>query len=613
MNKYLHKFLPFVLVVGILVSMVCHVGAANVTSFSDVPQTHWGYKTVMAMAGRGLFKGTTEPVNGVGTFSPEIRMTRAEFITVALRAVCPEKAQAIGNVGEKWWTGLYNLALKEQLLYPTELDNGDMDKPMSRQEMAMVMVRCVEKQGERPEMLVDPAQIADYATISDYYRENVRECFSFGLLGGVDIKGTFKPLDSLTRAEGATVLCRLVDKSTRLQVVFQQNTGLVSGGDTGSGGRLSVDTGSGGRHNGNTGIDAGSIGGSGNTSGSVSGGGSGNTSSSVSGGNSGSGTGAIPGNGKENELVYLPWENGGKQPSEYTYAEFTALTVPQQNAFSGTFKNKAAFEAWLKKAEAEANKVEVPWENGGKQPKDYTLEEFEALIQEQKKAFVNSFRNEDAYAAWLEKAQGGSKEPEQPLDKVPEDYTWEEYMQMTEAEKEVFIGSFRNEAAYEAWLERVKEEQVDTVLPLNKRPSDYTWEEFLGLTPEEKEIFQEEINRYGGFEAWLEKEQSGSTDSELPLDKAPEDYTWEEFEALTPTQQDTFRESFYNSAAFEAWVRRARENTQDNTLPLDKNPSDYTWEEFLDLTEEEKEIFQEEINRYGGFEAWLNKVLQMQE
>ena len=85
----------------------------NKISFSDVPETYWGYKTIMDMTGKGLFKGTTEPVNNVGTFLPESSMTRAEFIVVALRALCPQKAHNAANFFDKvWWDGYYNLELR---------------------------------------------------------------------------------------------------------------------------------------------------------------------------------------------------------------------------------------------------------------------------------------------------------------------------------------------------------------------------------------------------------------------------------------------------------------------------------------------------------------------
>lgn len=75
-----------------------------VSSFSDVPSSHWAYKNIMAMTSKGLFSGTTTPINGVGTFAPDKTMTRAEFVTVVMRAMYADELNAMPKVGagEAW-------------------------------------------------------------------------------------------------------------------------------------------------------------------------------------------------------------------------------------------------------------------------------------------------------------------------------------------------------------------------------------------------------------------------------------------------------------------------------------------------------------------------------
>lgn len=59
-------------------ALTCTATASEVTSFSDLPETHWAYHNVMEMVKSGIFNGTSAPVNGVGTFSPDKYMTRGE-------------------------------------------------------------------------------------------------------------------------------------------------------------------------------------------------------------------------------------------------------------------------------------------------------------------------------------------------------------------------------------------------------------------------------------------------------------------------------------------------------------------------------------------------------
>ena len=103
------------------------------------------------------------------------------------------------------------------------------------------------------------------------------------------------------------------------------------------------------------------------------------------------------------DITVAPWEDGGKKPTEYTYAEFEALHPAHQIAFQEWFGGLDKFDEWLQKA----NYVEVekPWESGGKKPSEYTYEEFEALTPGQQIAFQNSFESMDEFAQWLQSVQ----------------------------------------------------------------------------------------------------------------------------------------------------------------------------------------------------------------
>ncbi|MBO5069615.1 MAG: hypothetical protein J6C37_04555, partial [Roseburia sp.] len=94
-----------------------------------------------------------------------------------------------------------------------------------------------------------------------------------------------------------------------------------------------------------------------------------------------------------------PWENGEKKPSDYTWEEFNALTGAQQIAFQNSFESVEAFDEWLQ--EAQFGDTDNPWENGGKQPKDYTWKEFEALTPAQQMAFQRSFGSIEEFEKWL--------------------------------------------------------------------------------------------------------------------------------------------------------------------------------------------------------------------
>ncbi|MBQ2725298.1 MAG: hypothetical protein IJF78_06315, partial [Clostridia bacterium] len=138
-----------------------------------------------------------------------------------------------------------------------------------------------------------------------------------------------------------------------------------------------------------------------------------------------------------------------------------------------------------------------------------------------------------------------------------EDYTYREFEQLTDAQQI----AFQNEIDFEAWLERVQggnsgEEEMPWDKPGAKRPEDYTYREFEQLTDAQQIAFQNEID----FEAWLERVQGGNSgeEEEMPWDKPgakrPEDYTWEDFEDLTMAQQIAFQSAFDDEDGFMDWL-----------------------------------------------------------
>lgn len=221
------KLLTAMITAGLILSMSVPTFAAEpeIKSFSDISASYWGYKDIMAMASKGLFSGTGTVVDGVGEFSPNKTMSRAEFVTVVVRALYNDDLKAMPAGDGPWWSNAYTLAVDKGLLGRYELDEGDMAKGMSRQEMALVLVRATEKLGEEsPDELVDTSKIADFSTIGEYYMEYVAVAYSMGMLAGTDDKGTYAPYATMNRAQGAAVLNRLIDSSARIKVDFSTPT-----------------------------------------------------------------------------------------------------------------------------------------------------------------------------------------------------------------------------------------------------------------------------------------------------------------------------------------------------------------------------------------------------
>ena len=262
---------------------------------------------------------------------------------------------------------------------------------------------------------------------------------------------------------------------------------------------------------------------------------------------------------------------------------------------------------WLRKI------TEIPWEKPkSKQPEEYTLKEYETLEDPQQLAFRVHLGSED-FETWLTEMQN-PKEPnpwEKSGAKQPQDYTWEEFAALT-VNQQMEFQNYLGEAGFENWLEKVQNQLAKNPWekPGAKQPKDYTLEEFEALTAEQQMAFQNYLGA-AGFEAWLNKVQNQSAENpwEKPGAKKPQNYTWDEFEALTAAQQMEFQ-NYLGAEGFEAWLNKVQNQTQKNPWeePGAKQPADYTYEEFEALTGAQQIAFQNYLGE-AGFEAWLNRVL----
>ena len=200
------RFITGILIGIMLISSLSVSASAN---FTDVKQGDWYYETVTEMTEKGLFKG-----KGNNMFCPNDTMTKAEFITVVMRILYPD-IDLTSKTGQAWWQGAYDMALAE-IITPNEFPVSTIEQTISRQEMALVSVKALMMRGETFFIIEDlDKKIPDYNQIGKSYTMYVEMAYSMGILCGVDSKGTFAPLQTLTRAQGATVLYRLVNESKR--------------------------------------------------------------------------------------------------------------------------------------------------------------------------------------------------------------------------------------------------------------------------------------------------------------------------------------------------------------------------------------------------------------
>ncbi len=189
--------------------------------FSDVTRSDWYYSYVMTCSIYGAISGTTTPVNGVGTFEPNGKVNLGQFLAVLTRLIAAD--QITGSTDAHWAEPNYNAATAVGLIYTSEYSctSADLDKSLTREEMAVMLSRAAKINGETLKVLPGiENNIGDLDKISSDKVTAVKQAYSNGLLTG-DNNGNFNPKGTMTRAEMATVVCRLMNYYPRGEVTIK--------------------------------------------------------------------------------------------------------------------------------------------------------------------------------------------------------------------------------------------------------------------------------------------------------------------------------------------------------------------------------------------------------
>ena len=316
-----------------------------------------------------------------------------------------------------------------------------------------------------------------------------------------------------------------------------------------------------------------------------------------------------------------------KSPDMYTWEEYQALSLEDQDAFYQWFGSVDAFEAWMKAVNPDETTVNIgTWNEPGKQPNEYTWEEYQALSAEKRDAFIQWFDSTDAFEAWRQAVRPNDNTVfDKTWDKSgrqPNEYTWEEYQALKSEDQEAFYQWFGSVYAFEAWMDAAKpDESTSYGLIWNKsgkQPNEYTWEEYEALSPEDQEAFYQWFGSVGSFEAWMEAakpdESASSTFVWNKSGKQPNEYTWEEYQALSSEDQEAFYQWFGSVDAFEAWMESVKPDESTSSCLIwnkpGKQPNEYTWEEYQALSPEDQDAFYQWFSSMDAFEAWMSVALQ---
>lgn len=189
----------------------------NHKNFNDIVY-NWNFEAVHSLAARNIISGYTD-----GTFRPNNKITRAEFVTMLVRLENLANQNNISSFSDvpaySWCFNDVEAAYKVGIV--DGLANGKFapDRPITRQEIAKILDRYLKYKGKV--IKEEKAHsFSDEYLISGWAYSSVRAMSQIGVINGYT-DGTFGPHKYATRAEASQMLWKLIVYIVEIDNDFQ--------------------------------------------------------------------------------------------------------------------------------------------------------------------------------------------------------------------------------------------------------------------------------------------------------------------------------------------------------------------------------------------------------
>lgn len=198
--------------------------------FTDVESSHWAYNAIIELSDRGIITGYSDK-----SFKPNESVTRSQFasmLTKALNLTTTSTKQTFEDIPVTNWDYKAAEAAKMYLTgYKTS--NGKMyfygSKSSVREDMAVALVKALGLTVVSNDSKLKDT-FTDYNSISKNLRSYIYTAYTNNIMEGSN--GNFYPQASLTRAEAASLLFKVIQKEEKVAVDDPNDIDKVVVGDT---------------------------------------------------------------------------------------------------------------------------------------------------------------------------------------------------------------------------------------------------------------------------------------------------------------------------------------------------------------------------------------------
>lgn len=206
------RILSLVLVATMLCSLFGTIEVSASSKFSDV-NGHWAQETIEELAGKGIING-----KGDGRYDPEGNVTRAEFSKLLMSTLESSYSSVDGELvdvpKDAWYNPFIYAAFDNSIFYLNELNNNFFlpDNSADRETVAVWAIRLLGVEGDSASTpFVDNSIIGNKSAVATAYNN--------GIIFGDAGTNQFRPDDTLTRAEAATIIKRVIVRYAELNTL----------------------------------------------------------------------------------------------------------------------------------------------------------------------------------------------------------------------------------------------------------------------------------------------------------------------------------------------------------------------------------------------------------
>ena len=193
--------------------------AAVFKKYSDIDKDAWYVSVMVKLVGLGALDGSLD-----NKMDPTGTVTKAMFIKMFIRAMFGvEGLDGITPDFQHWAAKDVKKAEKENILAQGEYTPANLSEPITRGEMAKLIVRAYNQFELRPLSLEKckplTKVIKDYDRMDPAYQPYALIVYGSGIISGYS-DGRFAAEDYANRAQAAAFIIRYLDKSERANVVI---------------------------------------------------------------------------------------------------------------------------------------------------------------------------------------------------------------------------------------------------------------------------------------------------------------------------------------------------------------------------------------------------------